>query len=958
MFRRPVTLIVQPQFTHDGVVISAQLHGPQRGQIQPIPIPFRLPQGAIDSQLRAKPEYLNTLIHLDDLVSEGKVSLQADSQGGRGYLIPPRLLYDLGEEHQVAGLPAAPTPVQFRIRTTSAPGIRNFKMHPILWLEPYGDLALVGNRYANIIRIGSDVLLLEEPVYKVLRLLDTQPRPRDEHHRFAAQIKQLVLEAGGQPDPDDLLARRDYVYVDKAGLDFNLEAPDKMRITAHLPGLDPEVEQALMRNLDAGGDRVYFRKGRHVTRTFAGTEVRKNWDEIKSERLVEGPDVPRMLLYPESYLPDDVEKAFDLSQFSERVKGFREFIYRSSPYISVTPSGDKFQVRTGMRLEDVFAGPDSDPRDRSSGGGIRVHDDSLWSNPEFIQQADKAARRGQDFFLWNGQWFQVPQDLETFEEMQKKADGLLPGGQGTVDAHRLNMILDIYRNVEGLEYNEYAAERLAAWQRIQTPTLPAGFRTELHDYQTQGFAWLKSLHINRVGGLLADEMGLGKTVQIIALMASLHETGDLTPSVVIQPAAILENWAAEIKKFYPGIHVLIHRGPQRIRNVEWLRERDVVLVTYDTLVRDQAYFGQVDWNLVVCDEAQAIKNYTTHRSDSAKALKASCRVALTGTPVENELGELWSIVDFAHPGALGSYSDFQTKFERPIINHMQQQPPAEEEAQEIIRQLRQRIKPFFLRRTKADHLQGLPDVVTHDFQVDLSPVQRQLYMATTEEYNRRVEAKAASRGEALNVLQRLIRICSHPHLVIQAGQRGSGELVEVPKMKKTMAIIGDVAQKGEKALIYTHYKDMQGLLRLALQEEFQLTDVPIINGDVSGRKHIVDEFNRSPGFRVMILSPKAGGVGLNITGANHVIHYTRWWNPAVERQATDRVHRIGQKKTVHVYYPIVTASGGAGRNHTVEEAIADIHKDKSRLADAALFPTKRLDFQEDLARKAGLKWFD
>jgi len=466
--------------------------------------------------------------------------------------------------------------------------------------------------------------------------------------------------------------------------------------------------------------------------------------------------------------------------------------------------------------------------------------------------------------------------------------------------------------------------------------MPDAFDGELYPYQEFGYRWLRYLHENEYGGLLADEMGLGKTVQVAALLAHLAESGSLGPSLLVVPNSLVVNWRQELARFCPMIRgVLEYHGPARRRDPNFLGVWDLVITTYGTLRRDQLVLAEVDWQVIACDEAQNVKNPTTQVTSAAKGMKARMRLALTGTPVENGLSELWCIVDYVQPGKLGSWSDFRSRYERPLINAPDEDKPM------VAEQLQVQLGPHYVRREKAKVLKDLPAKSEYRELIGLSDIQERAYAMI-------LKKRQENEMIALDALQRLIQICSHPALLNQSTGTAAEYLEACPKLEKTVEIMQEVQAVGEKVVIYTRFKHMQDILQEVVHARFGVF-APIINGEDAGRARQarVDEFNIAPGFGVLILSPEAAGVGLNITGANHVIHYTRLWNPAKENQATDRVHRIGQNRPVSVYYPIAVI----GEEHTsVEEHMDRLLQEKSSLAKNVLWARESLSIVKDLDR--------
>ena len=449
----------------------------------------------------------------------------------------------------------------------------------------------------------------------------------------------------------------------------------------------------------------------------------------------------------------------------------------------------------------------------------------------------------------------------------------------------------------------------------------------MKDYQVQGYSFIRGHYEAGTGVLLADDMGLGKTVQIISFLSYLFDENQLSPALLVMPLSLIENWCSEMRKFLPAVaHIYVHQGNHRYRSPELIENNEVVMTSYETLARDQELLGRIRWSCVVCDEVQKVKNFHTLAASAVKGMNTSFRIAVTGTPVENRLSELWSIVDFVQPGLLGSYKVFRKTYEAPIQKGA---PEKEERVKELIDE----IAPVFLRRKKEDVLAGqIPEKTDEIYPIAMCSPQRELYCKILRD--REEEEKNC----ALGTIQKLMMLCSHPRLITKEMYNTASASAlekESPKLAWTMEQLHEIKRKKEKVIIFTRYLAMQSILRQAIFEEFKI-DAPIINGQIKdNRLSIIHQFEASKGFNIMILSPKAAGVGLNIVAANHVIHYTREWNPAIENQATDRAYRIGQTKPVFVYYPVMECP----QFSTVEERLNDLLKDKREIMKNVIIPT-------------------
>ncbi|RSZ66202.1 DEAD/DEAH box helicase [Corynebacterium hylobatis] len=459
--------------------------------------------------------------------------------------------------------------------------------------------------------------------------------------------------------------------------------------------------------------------------------------------------------------------------------------------------------------------------------------------------------------------------------------------------------------------------------------IPDTVHAELRLYQRRGVDWLYWMSRNNLGAVLADDMGLGKTLQLLALLAVEHERGEAGgPTLVVAPTSVVGNWAKEAAKFVPSLRVLVHHGSDRFHDAELterVAESDLVITSYGVVGRDFDELGRIGWERVVLDEAQAIKNSTTRASKAVRSLPSRHRIALTGTPVENRLSEMRSILDFCNPGVLGSTSFFRNHFAKAI----------EREHDEVMTErLRLLTAPFILRRLKTDPtiIDDLPEKSEEIITVEMSAEQAALYKALVEDVQKRLAEREgiARRGLVLATITRIKQICNHP-----AQYLGDGSPVTIRgrhrsgKVEELMRLLDEAIETDQRMLIFTQYKAFGDILVPYLSERLG-EKVPFLHGGVTktGRDQMVANFQSAEGPRAMILSLKAGGTGLNLTAASMVVHMDRWWNPAVENQATDRAFRIGQQKDVAVY-KMITAG-------TLEESIQDILDGKTELAGAVI----------------------
>jgi non-specific serine/threonine protein kinase len=476
------------------------------------------------------------------------------------------------------------------------------------------------------------------------------------------------------------------------------------------------------------------------------------------------------------------------------------------------------------------------------------------------------------------------------------------GSSGPVEVVSAGAVYEILRALNG---------PVDAW------TPPPGFRGVLRPYQQEGVSWLVRRMKTNVGALLADDMGLGKTIEVIAALAVFQAEERLTaPVLVVAPLSVVNNWEREFRRFTPQLSVASHLGPNRAQDealIAWVGSSQVVLTTYDVLVRDSAWLSQLRWLGVVADEAQHIKNPATKRARALRRLSAQWRIALTGTPVENRLHDLWAEMEFLNPGYLGGEREFRQRFERGDTAE--------------INRLKRLLAPFVLRRVKTDPtvMPDLPDKVESYEWTYLTPEQVALYQAIVDSLFRQVASpmtRIKRRGAIVAALTHLKQVTNHPALYLHESGPMRGRSGKLERLEELLEAIVDVR---ERVVVFTQYVAWIQLLAPYLRRHFR---VPVLtfHGSLSKneRDRVVDDFNQAAGPAVLLASLKAGGVGLNLAAAQHVIHYDRWWNPAAEDQATDRVWRLGQRSLVTVH-KLVTRG-------TVEERIDALISQKRQLS--------------------------
>jgi SNF2 family DNA or RNA helicase len=565
----------------------------------------------------------------------------------------------------------------------------------------------------------------------------------------------------------------------------------------------------------------------------------------------------------------------------------------------------------------------------SSGFGLESLIDFRWDlaiGDETVSEEELAelARLKAPLVRLRGQWVELDE-----EQLEAALDFMRHGRTGTMTAAQAVSAV-IHAGSDTLPLTEVDADGALgdllsgqADRRIEPTATPEGFNGTLRTYQERGVAWLAFLDRLGLGALLADDMGLGKGPQTLALL--VHERaggGQPAPTLAVLPMSLVGNWQREAAKFAPKLRVYVHHGTGRHRDeelVEAVRQADLVLTTYGTATRDAEALGGIEWGRVVCDEAQALKNSGTRQARAVRSIPARSRIALTGTPVENHLTELWSIMEFANPGLLGPRAAFREKYAIPI----------EKEGDErAALALKRATQPFILRRLKTDKsiIDDLPEKQEIKVFCNLTQEQASLYQATVDDMLEQIaEAdEKQRRGLVLATMTKLKQVCNHPAHLLKDGSRLAGRSGKLERLEE---ICAEICEQGEKALVFTQYAEFGSMLQPYLESRL---DRPVLwlHGGTSKqqRDELVQRFQGDREPSVFLLSLKAAGTGLTLTAANHVVHVDRWWNPAVEDQATDRAFRIGQTRNVQVRKFICVG--------TLEERIDEMIERKKSLAES------------------------
>lgn len=878
-------------------------------------------------------------------------------------------------------VPWAPFAVE--IETTGWPGGESFRYY----YRFYSGMQVVNlQRLGCFVRRGEGIFRVDLQTFSLVETIDSfnslapeAKASRDAFIRFA-EVKDLAEGVGAQLDA--FLERERVIVPSKIGLDLIVEEDGRISFVPKIDGAPQEaMREAFLASDDI--DEVYSlddSKGGRVRVVLDDTQ-REVLRRMQKVRHLAGVERAEVLRDPHRVF-DGVAGSLELDEdFGRRVKGIGDFPFVAQPYL--------------RRCSEGFLGP-GEGRKESRGrfdAGLRCHyadgstADVRFRSREavlkFQVDAQAARRTGRGSVDCEDRSIIVDDSL--LHGLDELIARIIPIKQPDPEQNSSRRYLLIYTNENELEYEEEPKEAEPGEPQVALPrSLKAGI---LKDHQLKGFGWLQRMfRRERRGCLLADDMGLGKTLQVLAFLAWLIEEGELdaenpnpdaarrwNPILIVSPVTLLENetWIEDMRKFFADdgevflpwlplhgsrLRELRKKGiegretaiGEAMLDLERLRQHRVVLTNYETVVNYQHSFARMKdhWSVIVTDEAQEYKTPNTKVSHALKSLSPRFRIACTGTPVETRLMDVWNIFDFLQPGQLlGSAADFRDRYEKPIEGGAG--------ATAILPQLKQRLQlnranAFVLRREKTQ-LSGLPPKEEHVLSCELSPKQREWHLDIVD--------RVRSGGEGnhpLGLLQQLMKVYQHPGLVPRYDPLDAVDAIQqCPKLAEVLRCLRSIRGRGEKALIFTQSLNMQQILATVVGAEFGL-DIEIINGATSRngdttsarqtRQTILQRFRQSPGFNVIVLSPDVAGIGLTLTEANHVIHYGRWWNPAKEAQATDRVYRIGQTRTVHVYYPIARDPGFK----TFDEKLDALIRRRQRLADEFLTP---MPSEDDLGRE-------
>ena len=857
-----------------------------------------------------------------------------------GCLLPYENIYLLDEDERILlGVPQ-PYDKAMRFVGTSMLNLSDFEYKvEFLTYVPDGEL-IVCERGGNILVKGREKYLLNEAQYALLNRVDAfnstpeEDKTTDYNLRCFAEIKALAEQAGCQLDS----------YLENE----NVYAPERIKIEI---GRDDEgftVEPAV--DIEENDKfQTYFDKMRKVQaqypvqrengergRIVLNKEQKENLHYLKEQcgKHKTREEIQKMIEQPTEYFDPN---AFDLSElYSDRV--IEIGVYKPKFYPFICPY--KSCWIAGASVETPQNGTTK----------VTINNEEELEKLKREIQSAKENKKG--IVEYNNTQLDIEDAMFLAQTAEKQLkDPSQPAKVESENGNEARNVLIIEENAEelGFAVKERAIEKGDKYTLFTDPFLQEGF--SLKDHQKEGVAWLQHLYKSKASGcLMADDMGLGKTLQILYFIDwHSRKYANHKPYLIVAPISLLENWKNEYERFFMQprmkINMLTSKDVTRKFDksiVDKMQKMDIILTNYESLRISQLNFCAVEFDVVALDEAQKIKSPGTLVTNAAKALKCNFKIAMTGTPVENSLLDLWCIMDFCVPGLLGNAKAFAAQYQNPL----------KKEDTDIValgNEVHDKLGVYFMRRLKKDAAKDLPDKIELKEKVLMPPVQKEAYASVVNDYTSGIQPNM------LVTIMHLREVSEHPYLYDSTLlNHETDEIVDTSaRLQATIKFLDEIKKKEEKVIIFVERKETQKMLQKLCLKRYGII-TKIINGDTpsivktympnkQSRQSSIDEFQAVDGFNVIIMSPVAAGMGLNVTAANHVIHYSRHWNPAKENQATDRAYRIGQTKDVFVYYPMAVRSD----IKSFDETLDDLLSRKTSLATSTIFPTERVEVKQE-----------
>lgn len=857
-----------------------------------------------------------------------------------GCLLPYENIYLLDEDERILlGVPQ-PYDKAMRLVGTSMLNLSDFEYKvEFLTYVPDGEL-IVCERGGNILVKGRDKYLLNEAQYALLNRVDAfnstpeEDKTTDYNLRCFAEIKALAEQAGCQLDS----------YLENE----NVYAPERIKIEI---GRDDEgftVEPAV--DIEENDKfQTYFDKMRKVqaqypvqrgngerVRIVLNKEQKENLHYLKEQcgKHKTREEIQKMIEQPTEYFDPN---AFDLSElYSDRV--IEIGVYKPKFYPFICPY--KSCWIAGATVETP------------QNGTTKVTINSEEELEKLKREIQSAKENKKGIVEYNNAQLDIGDAMFLAQTAEKQLkDPSQPAKVESENGNEARNVLIIEENAEelGFAVKERIIEKGDKYTLFTDPFLQEGF--SLKDHQKEGVAWLQHLYKSKASGcLMADDMGLGKTLQILYFIDwHSRKYANHKPYLIVAPISLLENWKNEYERFFMQprmkINMLTSKDVTRKFDksiVDKMQKMDIILTNYESLRISQLNFCAVEFDVVALDEAQKIKSPGTLVTNAAKALKCNFKIAMTGTPVENSLLDLWCIMDFCVPGLLGNAKAFAAQYQNPL----------KKEDTDIValgNEVHDKLGVYFMRRLKKDAAKDLPDKIELKEKVLMPPVQKEAYASVVNDYTSGIQPNM------LVTIMHLREVSEHPYLYDSTLlNHETDEIVDTSaRLQATIKFLDEIKKKEEKVIIFVERKETQKMLQKLCLKRYGII-AKIINGDTpsivkrnmpnkQSRQSSIDVFQAVDGFNVIIMSPVAAGMGLNVTAANHVIHYSRHWNPAKENQATDRAYRIGQTKDVFVYYPMAVRSD----IKSFDETLDDLLSRKTSLATSTIFPTERVEVKQE-----------
>lgn len=739
----------------------------------------------------------------------------------------------------------------------------------------------------------------------------------------------------------------------KCKLKIEKVGEDKFRIAPDFEEVNQEIFEKKFSMLNRVKEEYSYSDGGKKVRVLIhdkteNSGVKTELEKVKKQKFYSKEDINEMVDSPSKFWDTDL---LNLDDFGARVAELGIYQPKYHPFISP----HKSNWLPGIAIEDTI-------------NGIRLVSIDNMEELEVLKNSFESAKKEEVQEIIYKNEVLTTNNLQAVIDIAEKQ---LKEPEKSVVPQRLKQNKEVKKVLiikENTEIEEYVEDvkivKNASYSLNEINNLSKGIQLKKH--QREGVAWLQTLSkkpYELPGVLLADDMGLGKTIQVLYFIEWFVQNGNKKPNLVIAPVSLLENWEQEHQKFFSNSSIkikllwgndvknYIHVNDKDL-TIKCLNEPGLYLTTYETLRKQQIPMGMVDWGVVALDEAQRVKTPGTLVTNAAKGLKAKFKIAMTGTPVENSLIDLWCIMDLCNPGLLLDAKSFTKQYVKPLKD-------VNTNFEELSKGLRDKIGDAFMRRMKYDVAKDLPEITPFTDRIQQQTMPQSQYQVYLEELRSIDELKNIEKQGAavLQGIMNLKMISDHPYLKTHdLVAMDSDEVINTSaKLMKTIEIVEVIKQKNEKVIVFTNTKKVQKLLRKVFLEKYNL-QVAIINGDTPSntlksknpklsRQQEIDRFQNHIGFNIIVMSPIAAGFGLNITGANHVIHYTRHWNPAKENQATDRAYRIGQTKPVHVYYPMAISPNQEIK--TFDIILNDLLVHKSKLASETLFPSEQIEIKNE-----------